>query len=68
MSIAAGEFIEPMSRGDGFELCRVIDKTEPDAEDPPVKERVERRLLARYFDELAGRYVERRLGAVITAE
>jgi hypothetical protein len=68
MSVAAGEFIEPIARGDGFELCRIIDKSEPNAEDPAVKERVERRLLARYFDDLAARYVERRLGAVITAE
>jgi hypothetical protein len=65
MSVQAGQVLEPVARTDGFELCRVIRKTEPDGADPTVKERVEQRLLDRHFAELAGRHVDRRLGAVI---
>jgi hypothetical protein len=68
MSVSAGELMNPMSRGDGFQLCRVMNKVEPDAEDPAVQDRVKHRLLQRYFGELAAKHVERRLGAVITNE
>ncbi|HJT81515.1 MAG TPA: hypothetical protein VJ719_09990, partial [Chthoniobacterales bacterium] len=68
MSISAGELVDPMPHGDGFELCRVMKKTEPDPEDPTVKERVEQRLLERHFDDLAGKHVSRRLNAVVTSE
>ena len=57
-----------MPNGDGFQLCRVINKIEPDSEDSAVKERVERRLVQRHFDDLASKHVERRLGAIITSE
>jgi hypothetical protein len=67
-SVSPGELLDPMPRGDGFELCRVIKKTEPDAEDPAVQQRVEQRLLGRHFSELSSKYVERRLGAVIANE
>lgn len=66
MSISAGELADPMPHGDGFELCRVINKIEPDPEDPDVKERIERRLLERHLDDLAGKHVSRRLNAIIT--
>src|SRR5438067_476537 len=65
MSVSPGELVDPMPRGDGFELCRVIRKIEPNAEDPAVRERIEQRLLDRHFSDLSGRYVERRLGAVV---
>jgi hypothetical protein len=68
MSISPGDLLNPISRGDGFELCRVIRKIEPNAEDPAVKQRVEGRLLDRHFDELTGRHVERRLGAIVPSE
>jgi hypothetical protein len=68
MSISAGDLLNPIPRGDGFELCRVIKKIEPNAEDPAVKQRVEQRLLDRHFDELSGRHVERRLGAIVPGE
>jgi hypothetical protein len=67
-SVSPGELLSPMPRGDGFELCRVIKKTEPDTEDPAVQERVEQRLLNRHFSELSSKHVERRLGAVVANE
>ena len=66
MSVSAGELLDPIPHGDGFEVCRVIKKIEPDAEDAAVKQRVEQRLLDRHFNDLSGKHVERRLGAIIT--
>lgn len=65
-SVSAGELIDPMPHGDGFELCRVIKKIEPDPEDSAVKQRVEQRLLDRHFSDLTSKHVERRLGAIVT--
>src|SRR5438034_3421012 len=64
LSVSAGDVLEPVARGDGFELCRVISKIEPQADDPSVKSRIDQRLLDRHFSELTGRYLERRLGGV----
>src|SRR5437667_11410898 len=40
LSVSAGDLLEPLARGDGFELCRVISKIEPQADDPSVKSRI----------------------------
>jgi hypothetical protein len=49
--------LEPLPRGDGFELWRVIRKIEPQADDPAIRLRIEQRLLNRHFSELAKRHV-----------
>ncbi|HEY4281841.1 MAG TPA: hypothetical protein VGM62_02175 [Chthoniobacterales bacterium] len=67
-SVSEGELVDPMPHGDGFELCRVTKKIEPNSEDAAVKQRVEQRLLQRHFGELCGKHVERRLGAIIASE
>ena len=64
LSVSAGDVLEPLARGDGFELCRIISKVEPQPDDPTVKSRIDQRLLARHFSELASRYLERRIGGV----
>jgi hypothetical protein len=64
LSVSAGDVLEPLARGDGFELCRIISKVEPQADDPNVQSRINQRLLDRHFSELTSRYVERRLGDV----
>jgi len=66
LSVSAGDVLEPLARGDGFELCRIISKVEPQPDDPTVKSRIDQRLLYRHFSELASRYLERRLGGVST--
>jgi hypothetical protein len=68
LSVAVAQILEPIPRGDGFELCRVLKKVEPRAEDPAVHSRIEQRLLHRHFSELASKYVERRIGAVGSTE
>ncbi len=68
LSVSPGDVLEPVVRGDGFELCRIIKKIEPQADDPTVGLRVEQRILDRHFSELASKYTQRRLGAFTSAE
>ena len=68
LSVSAGDVLEPVARGDGFELCRIIEKVEPQPDDPSIKLRVDQRLVNRHFSELASKYTERRLGAITSAE
>ena len=68
LSVSEGDVLEPVARGDGFELCRIIKKIEPRADDSTVGLRIEQRLLDRHFSELAGKYTQRRLGALTSAE
>jgi hypothetical protein len=67
MSASAGHISEPIPRGDGFEVCRVINKIEPQADDPALQSRIDQRLLERHFSELAGKHVQTRLGGLTTA-
>src|SRR5437667_1770311 len=64
LSVSAGDVLEPLARGDGFELCRIISKVEPQPDDPTVKSRIDQRLLARHYSELASRHLARRIGGV----
>lgn len=64
LSVTAGDVLEPLPHGDGFELYRITKKIEPTADDPAVQERIEHILLHRHFAELAGRHVEPRLRAI----
>lgn len=61
LSVSPGEVLDPISRGDGFELYRVTNKKEPHGDDPAVQERIDHLLLSRHFAELTGRHVENRL-------
>jgi hypothetical protein len=64
LGVSAGCFLEPLARGDGFELCRIISKIEPQADDPTVRSHIDQRLLDRHFSELTSKYVEQRLGGL----
>jgi hypothetical protein len=69
VSASAGDILGPVARGAGFELCRVIKKIEPHADDPAVQSRIDERLLRRYFSDLASKFVQRQLGgAPISSE
>jgi hypothetical protein len=68
LSVVVGEVVDPLSRGDGFELYRVMQKIEPKADDPTIQERVEGLILGRHFSELAARHVEPRLRGVSAHE
>jgi hypothetical protein len=64
LSVTPGEVLEPIPRGESFELHRIVKKIEPQADDAAVLERVENKILERHFSELVGRYVEPRLRAI----
>ncbi len=61
LSVHPGEILEPIARGDGFHLCRVIGKEEPDVDDPIVKERADQRILDRHFADLIARHIQWRI-------
>ena len=62
LCVSVGQVLKPIERGDGLELCRILNKIEPRLEDPKVKSRIDQRILDRHFSELVGKHVERRLG------
>jgi len=66
LSVSAGEMLQPFAHGDGFELCRIVKKIEPQPEDPSVRSRIDQRLLDRHFAELTSKYTQRRLGSTST--
>ena len=53
--------LDPLRRGDGFELYRITNKSEPDLTDPIVQERIDERLLEQHFLDLVREHVEPRL-------
>ena len=61
LSLLPGDVLEPVARGDGFELYRLTSKREPQGDDDTVRERIDHLLLFRHFAELTGRYVQNRL-------
>jgi hypothetical protein len=56
--VQPGDALEPIARGDGFQVCRIASKVEPDIADPKVRERAEERILNRHFTELATRWIQ----------
>lgn len=57
LSASPGDVLGPVEAGEGFQLCRLIQKSEPDPADADVRERVERKILERHFSELASKCV-----------
>lgn len=58
LSVTPGEVLDPITHGEGFHLCRIIKKAEPELDDPLVKTRAENRILDRHFDELTAQHVQ----------
>lgn len=61
LSMHPGEILEPIARGEGFHLCRILGKEEPDLSDPLVQERADERILDRHFSNLMTRFIQWRL-------
>jgi hypothetical protein len=68
LSVAVGDVLGPLARGDGFELYRITKKLEPQLDDPSVQQRIDQRLVERHFFELTSKYVEPRLPAFVSVE
>jgi hypothetical protein len=67
-SAGMGDLLEPLPRGDGFELYRITKKDEPDLTNPIVQERIDEHLLNQHFSALTREHVELRLGAPVSAK
>jgi hypothetical protein len=61
LSVHPGDILDPIVHGDGFHLCRIVGKQEPDVDDPIVQERAENRILDRHFADLTTRYIQWRI-------
>ena len=57
LSAAPGQILGPIERGEEFQLCRVLEKSEPDLADAKVCNRVERQIFERDFAELAAKHI-----------
>lgn len=68
LSVSPGDMLEPLPHGDGFELCRIKKKIEPQLDDPSVKSRVDQRLLDQYFSHLTTKYTHPRLSVPASVE
>jgi len=58
LSVSAGSVIDPIPRGDGFQLWRIVEKVEPNADDPAIQERVDKRLLDLHFAKLVANHIQ----------
>ncbi len=58
LSVTPGTVLEPIVRGEGFHLCRIIRKAEPNVDDPLVKLRAEDRILDRHFGALCAQHIQ----------
>lgn len=61
LSLSPGNVLEPTPRDDGYVLSRLLGKTEPKADDPEVRARIERRILERYFSDLTASRIQWRI-------
>lgn len=52
-----GDVLEPISRGDGFQVCRIREKIEPTLGDEEIRRRIEQRLLQRFFNEVCSTHI-----------
>ena len=53
LSVPPGTVLEPWPRGEGFQLCRICGRVEPNLADPAVRAQVDGEILAHHFGELA---------------
>jgi len=67
-SVAAGDLLEPIAHGEGFELFRITKKSEPDLDDTIVQARIDERLLEQHFSHLVHDHVESRLPEALSAQ
>lgn len=57
ISVPPGSVLDPIPRGDGFQLWRVLAKKDPNPEDPDVRERIDQRIIDRHFSELCAKHI-----------
>jgi hypothetical protein len=63
ISVRPGSLLDPIPQGDGFQLWRVLEKHDPNPEDPAVRERIDQRIIDRHFSELCAKHIRWRFVA-----
>lgn len=58
LSITPGNLLEPLERGDGFHLARIVRKIEPDANDPALHAKIDESILQRHFSRLVSDHIQ----------
>jgi hypothetical protein len=61
LSVKAGALLEPVTRDDGFEVCRVKTRADPSLNDARVRERLREQISRRHFSELVNRHIDWKL-------
>jgi hypothetical protein len=57
LSAIPGAVLPPLVHGDGFQLCQLIKKSEPELADARIRARAEQHLTTQHFSELASRHI-----------
>jgi len=55
LAAAPGDVLPPIDRGDGFQVCRVLVRHDPDLEAEDIRTRIARRILESHFSDLGAR-------------
>ncbi len=61
LSVRAGALLEPIGRDDGFEVCRVKTRVDPQLSDERIRERLTEQISRRYFSELVSKHIDWKL-------
>jgi hypothetical protein len=61
LSVKAGAMLEPIARDDGFEVCRVKRRSDPQLSDAQVRERLQEQISRRHFSALVSKHIDWRL-------
>jgi hypothetical protein len=57
ISATPGSVLDPIPRGDGFQLWRILEKKDANPDDPAVRERIDQRIIERHFSELCAKHI-----------
>lgn len=61
LSVRAGAMLEPIARDDGFEVCRVKTRNDPQLSDALVRERLQKQISRRHFSALVSKHIDWKL-------
>ncbi len=61
LSVRTGALLEPIGRDDGFEVCRVKTRNDPQLSDARIRERLKEQISRRHSSELVSRHIDWKL-------
>lgn len=61
VSVKPGALLEPITREDSFEVCRVKTRIDPKLDDSAIRQRLEQRIVERHFSELVSKHINWRI-------